>query len=77
MGRNKNIVEKVEAYCKPRVNKRATSAVLEDLLFMPCSEALLMRPSMISPSKGRKTMTRNSTELRKHEQIKQCSWTDH
>lgn len=38
------------------------SLVQTNVLFMPNSEALLIRPSIISPLKGRNTMTRNSTK---------------
>lgn len=34
----------------------------EKILFMPNSEALLIRPKMISPLNGRNTIIRNSTE---------------
>lgn len=38
------------------------SLVQTNVLFMPNSEALLIRPSIISPLKGRNTITRNSTK---------------
>lgn len=50
-----------------------------DILLMPCSVALEIFPSMISPLKGRKTIRRNFTEssVRKENQREKTAWTNH